>query len=213
MNSKAAAARRVGRPRVDNPQLRELLLDTAVASFTANGVAGTSVRSIAADAGVSAPLVSYYFGTKDDMVAAVYAERFGTVMASLRPRLQGVVGGVDVFLEAFAKAMGDIIAEHPWYPQLWIKEVVCDSGAFHDMHVARVRELNLGLVQRFKDAQLAGQMNQELDPEQVMTTMLALVLLPAASQRFNGAIYGAKSKDDYEKHILAVIRHGLFVTP
>ncbi len=53
-----ASARGAGRPRVDNPELREHLLDVALKSFAAAGVTATSVRSIAADAGVNAALLS-----------------------------------------------------------------------------------------------------------------------------------------------------------
>jgi TetR/AcrR family transcriptional regulator len=212
-DSSAPTPRKIGRPRLDNPMLRELLLDTALASFTNVGVAATSVRSIAADAGVSAPLVSYYFGTKDDLVKAVYEERFGTVMASLELKMRSVEEGIDVFLEVFAKTMFETIAENPWYPQLWVREVLCESGAFVQMHQARFRELNLHLVQRFKDAQEAGLASRELDPELVMTTLLSLVLLPEANRRLTESVYGPKSDAVREKHTLSVIKRGLLLDP
>ena len=38
--------------------------------FAATGFAGTSVRAIAAEAGVDPALVHHYFGTKDDLFLA-----------------------------------------------------------------------------------------------------------------------------------------------
>jgi AcrR family transcriptional regulator len=44
--------------------------DAAIAEFAANGVAGTSVRTIAATAGVSPGLVIHHFGSKDELRVA-----------------------------------------------------------------------------------------------------------------------------------------------
>ncbi|WP_438856334.1 TetR family transcriptional regulator [Agromyces sp. M3QZ16-3] len=41
--------------------------DAAIARFGAHGYAGTSLREVAADAGVSAPLVIHHFGSKDGL--------------------------------------------------------------------------------------------------------------------------------------------------
>lgn len=49
---------------------REAILRAAVASFNGRGYDGTSVRAVAADAGVDPALVHHYFGTKSDLFAA-----------------------------------------------------------------------------------------------------------------------------------------------
>ena len=61
-------ARRGRRP--GSPDTRATILAEARALFAANGYAGTSVRAIAAAAGVDAALVHHYFGTKDDLFLA-----------------------------------------------------------------------------------------------------------------------------------------------
>ena len=50
---------------------RAALLDAARARFAASGYDGTSLRDVAADAGVDAALVSRYFGSKDELFAEV----------------------------------------------------------------------------------------------------------------------------------------------
>lgn len=52
---------------------RARIRDAALARFAADGVERTSVRAIAADAGVSAPLVLHHFGSKEGLRAAVDA--------------------------------------------------------------------------------------------------------------------------------------------
>ena len=46
---------------------RARIRDTALARFGADGIAGTSVRAVAADAGVSAALVLHHFGSKEGL--------------------------------------------------------------------------------------------------------------------------------------------------
>ena len=52
---------------------RAALLGAARARFASLGYDGTSLRDVAADAGVDAALVSRYFGSKDDLFAEVLA--------------------------------------------------------------------------------------------------------------------------------------------
>jgi AcrR family transcriptional regulator len=50
---------------------REKLLQTAVALFAARGYAGTAVREIVARAGVSKPVLYYYFKSKEGLFQAI----------------------------------------------------------------------------------------------------------------------------------------------
>jgi AcrR family transcriptional regulator len=56
-----------------NPDLtaKARIRDSALALFATDGVAGTPIRAIARDAGVSPGLVIHHFGSKDNLVAAV----------------------------------------------------------------------------------------------------------------------------------------------
>jgi AcrR family transcriptional regulator len=53
-----------------SPDTRSAILAAARASFAANGFAGTTIRAVAAQAGVDAALVHHYFGTKDELFLA-----------------------------------------------------------------------------------------------------------------------------------------------
>jgi AcrR family transcriptional regulator len=50
---------------------RQAILDAARARFAQDGYASATIRKIAADAGVDASLVIQFFGTKDELFAAV----------------------------------------------------------------------------------------------------------------------------------------------
>lgn len=61
--------KRPGRP-VGPSDRRERILTSARELFARNGIDKTSIRAIAADAGVDAALVHHYFGTKTQLFAA-----------------------------------------------------------------------------------------------------------------------------------------------
>ena len=81
--------------------------DAAITEFAANGIAGTSIRTIATTAGVSPGLVIHHFGSKDDLrvacdeyVAGIIRDVKGGAMAS--------GGGFDV--TAAFRTVGEIPA-------------------------------------------------------------------------------------------------------
>jgi AcrR family transcriptional regulator len=61
--------RRPGRP-AGNSNTRQRILDSARDLFARNGIRNTSIRSVAAAAGVDSALVHHYFGTKERLFAA-----------------------------------------------------------------------------------------------------------------------------------------------
>ncbi len=68
MLSSSDAPRRGRRPGA--PDTRAAILDAARSAFAEKGFAGTTIRGVAAEAGVDAALVHHYFGTKDDLFVA-----------------------------------------------------------------------------------------------------------------------------------------------
>ena len=74
------------------PSTREKLLDTAEELFAEHGLAGVSLRTINAEAGLSPAALHYHFGTQQALVEALLERR----MPSLMERRRGEAGlGVD----------------------------------------------------------------------------------------------------------------------
>jgi AcrR family transcriptional regulator len=66
--SSPARGRRPG-----SPDTRSAILDAARTLFASGGLSGTSIRAVAAKAGVDPALVHHYFGSKDDLFVAALA--------------------------------------------------------------------------------------------------------------------------------------------
>lgn len=94
-----ATRRRTGRP-PGSPPNREAILESAREQFAERGYDGTTIRRIAAGAGVDPALVHHYFGTKDQLLLAtlVEAAQLDTAIATL------LTGGLDGLGERFLRA-------------------------------------------------------------------------------------------------------------
>jgi AcrR family transcriptional regulator len=71
--------------RRDREATRARLLQAARLRFAEHGYAGTSVRQVAADAGVDAALVFRYFGSKDGLFVAATAQEDPETLLGLPP--------------------------------------------------------------------------------------------------------------------------------
>ncbi|MCA2241564.1 MULTISPECIES: TetR/AcrR family transcriptional regulator [Mycobacterium] len=69
MTATNARRRRPGRP-AGSSGTREKILNSARELFARNGIRNTSIRAVAAAAGVDSALVHHYFGTKEQLFAA-----------------------------------------------------------------------------------------------------------------------------------------------
>src|SRR5580658_6362644 len=76
-----------GRPVGDSANIRARLLDAAIACFVRQGIAATSLRTIATEAGVTPAMLHYYFGDKPQLQQAVIEERLLPASAQLRETL------------------------------------------------------------------------------------------------------------------------------
>ncbi|MGA8546886.1 MAG: TetR family transcriptional regulator [Mycobacterium sp.] len=69
MATTSTGRKRPGRP-AGNSDTRERILENARILFARNGIGNTSIRAVAAAAGVDSALVHHYFGTKEKLFAA-----------------------------------------------------------------------------------------------------------------------------------------------
>ena len=96
----------MGSPRGDSAVTRQVILAAARELFAAHGVDGVSVRQIAARAGVNHALVHRYFGTKDEMVAAILLAEGERMSGMGRPEAEPDVS-LAALRQVLLHALGD----------------------------------------------------------------------------------------------------------
>src|SRR5687768_6602859 len=101
----STSSRRGRRP--GSPDTRAAILAVAREAFAAKGFAGTSVRGIAADAGVDAALVHHYFKSKDDLFLAALELPVDPREVLLPALAGGVDGAAERMLRVFLAVWDD----------------------------------------------------------------------------------------------------------
>ena len=84
---------------------RSCLIEGTVLSLAEHGTAGTSIRTIAAAAGVSHGLARHYFATKDELMAAAYRHLCDRISDSVRSAEQAADGTAVGALKATPRAV------------------------------------------------------------------------------------------------------------
>jgi TetR/AcrR family transcriptional regulator len=212
LRRKKAEPRRPGRPRADEANQRERLLDAAVASFAADGVAATSLRSIALKAGVTPALVNYYFGSKQQLVDAFVAERVTNVVQVLRENLLAAGDDPRALIAAFVHGIHDAVARFPWLPSLWVREVLNEKGVLRDLLPKVIAPQVTHLLARMLvDAQKRGAIGPDLDPRLLIVSLVGLTMFPLAAEHLWRRIFAADDidRDVLLRHTLALLDHGL----
>ena len=207
-----ARGRAPGRPSADAPDQRERLLDSALACYVRQGISATSFRDIAAEAGVTAAMLHYYFGDKPQLRQAVIDERILPVLAQMQGRLQEAGDDVAALVAGFVGGIGQVITAHPWLPSLWVREVLTEGGALRDVMFDNIGpRLPVMMAGRFAEAQKRGALNPDLDPRLLMVSLVGLTLFPAAGAPIWRRLFDADDLD-YEalrRHTLVLLDRGL----
>ena len=108
------AEERVQRPSAD--ATRERILAAALDLFSERSFEGASTRLIAERAGVQQPLLTYHFGTKEELWRAAVGQLFEDLARSLGERVAGLRGVED---ETVAKlVVADFVRFSATHPQL-----------------------------------------------------------------------------------------------
>ncbi|MBF7729652.1 TetR/AcrR family transcriptional regulator [Pseudomonas sp. N040] len=201
-----------GRPTGDAQLQRQRLLDAALASFARHGIAASSLRSIADQAGVTPALVNYYFGNKQRLVETVFEERLAPLLANVANALHGSEDDPRQLVRRLVCALNATLSQHPWLPPLWVREVLCEGGALRELWATRIGPMiPARLAAYFAAAQARQALNAELNPRLLVVSLFGLVMLPhAAASLLHGIFPDLDNRAAaLSEHTLALLERGM----
>ena len=139
------AEERVQRPSAD--ATRERILAAALDLFSERSFEGASTRLIAERAGVQQPLLTYHFGTKEELWRAAVGQLFEDLARSLGERVAGLRGVED---EMVAKlVVADFVrfsATHPQLHRIIMQECKSEGDRLAWLVARHIRPLYEGAV-------------------------------------------------------------------
>ena len=201
-----------GRPLGEGADLRARLLDATVGCFARHGIAGSSLRQIATEAGVTPALLHYYFGAREALLEAVIEERLMPVMQGLRGPLLQAGDDPRALVRGFVRTVLATALAHPWLPQLWVREVLHEGGGLRELMQQRIGPmLPQALAARFAAMQAQGRLNPRLDPRLLVVSLIGQTMFMAASAPIWRGVFDADDVDADAlcSHVLALLEHGL----
>jgi AcrR family transcriptional regulator len=180
------------------------IINTAEKLFAVTGFDGTSVRDIAQEAGVNVAMISYYFGSKEKLMEAVFEQRTNNIRLKIETLIQNdkltnldkVYILIDDYVEKFIhqQEFHKIMLRE----QLIEKDTVI-AGFIHDL-----KKRNLESIKKLiQDGQKSGEFKKNIDIVLMMTTMVGTVSQMITSKRFYREVHNLQhlSEAEYWKHI------------
>lgn len=209
-----AAARKPGRPSgsARGPEQRTRLLDVALVLFARQGIVDTTLGAIAREAGYTPAMVHYYFKTRDQLLDVLIDERFLPLRAALTGAFTANGGDPVAAITQLARGLVEIAGEHPWFPSLWVREVISEGGLLKQRMHERFGDANqkasLACIAKW---QREGRLNPDLEPSLVFPSILGLTILPLATSAMwrNDPVRRRLGADDIARHALALLLHGV----
>lgn len=241
--ARKTAVRRAGRPAraADPAAARAHLLDTATLLFARDGVASTTLAGIARHAGVTPAMLHYYFSNRDALLDTLVAERLVPLIqhvwttpdtapaadAAPDDAAGGSRGGppADPLAAARAAALARIaglvgrlmgaVAERPWLPPLWIREVINEGGHLRERVLAHLPRTHLHeFAALIEQGRAVGLIAPGVEPRLVFISILGLTMLPLATAPVWRQIWQGDAdhldQAAIARHAVALLTGGLF---
>lgn len=143
---------------------RKLILDSAIKVFADKGYHGTRISDIARQAEIAYGLVYHYFKNKEDILDAIFFERWGGFIEAVE-----AVARNGRPLEARLLAIAEIILSSYRERSEWVKVLVFEiqrSQRFADpSRVKAVGQLTSAIAGMLREGQANGELRQDLDPD------------------------------------------------
>jgi AcrR family transcriptional regulator len=180
------------------------IMEAAERLFADRGFAGTSVRDIAEAAGVNLAMISYYFGSKEKLMEAMFQHR-GQYM---KMQLQSLL--LDSRMTSFQKVEKlvdeyiDRLFQKQCFHKVVMREQMADTGGPINEQISQLKKTNQELFKQIiQEGQKKGEFKKGIDVPFLMLTLIGTANQLIATQHFyrEGSNLQSLSGEEFEKHI------------
>ena len=178
------------------------IMEAAEQLFAQRGFEGTSVRDIAETANVNLAMISYYFGSKEKLMEALFKHKGDHFRVQLESLIQdeklSSIEKVEKFIDDFIER----ILKKQCFHKIMVREQVSDSNSPIVQRIYELKEANLALIkQLIQQGQKKGHFKKNIEIEFLMMTLIGTVSQTVTSQQLYRRLFNIQSQEEYEKHI------------
>ncbi len=152
------------------------IIETSERLFSLKGFDGTSVRDIAEEAGINVAMISYYFGSKEKLMEAIFEVKIGRVQMRVEALLQDnkltPMQKVNILIDEHIER----VMQSQQFYRIMICEQVSNTNAAILKKVKQLKVRNAELItELIKEGQQQGVFKRKVDVVMMLNTMIGTV--------------------------------------
>jgi AcrR family transcriptional regulator len=180
------------------------IMETAETLFAEKGFNGTSVRDISEKAHVNLAMISYYFGSKDKLLEALFSYRG----EHLKLKLERIIDNQELTSLEKINMLIDHYIEKVMSQQCFSRIMVREQALNHTGITAdlifQMKKRNQDLITRLiHDGQKRGEFKKNIDIPLLMVTLIGTGNNMVATQHYYKLVNNLQSmsEEEFQKHI------------
>jgi AcrR family transcriptional regulator len=180
------------------------IMEAAEELFAEHGFDGTSVRDIAESAHVNLAMISYYFGSKEKLMEAMFTYRG----FSLRLQLENILHNKDLSpFQKINKLIDDYIDrifKKQCFHKIMVREQMVNGNKLIANQIFQLKQTNQALIKELiKEGQKKGDFKKNIDISFLMMTLVGTTSQLVTAQHYYRKIneLGNLSDEEFEKHM------------
>ena len=188
---------------------RENIIAAAVPLFAAKGLNGVSVRELASAAGVNLSMISYYFGGKEGLYAAVLTGQFA-ILGKLEEIEQLEIDTLQKF-ELYVRATVSRYRKNPYLLRFYTSELTNPTACFETIVKPAIKKVVQILLDTFSDGLSHEKFRDGLNPADTVLALAGMInfyflLEPATAELVD---HSAERDVELIRHIMDIFTRGI----
>jgi AcrR family transcriptional regulator len=180
------------------------IMETAELLFAEKGFNGTSVRDIAVKANVNLAMISYYFGSKDKLLEALFSYRGEHLKLKLENIILDKKSTVTEKINTLIDHYIDKIMKQQCFSRIMAREQVLNHTGITAQLIFQMKKRNQELISRLiHEGQRKGEFKKNIDIPLLMATLVGTTNMIVATQYYYREINSLQSltEEEFQKHI------------
>jgi len=175
------------------------IIETAERLFADKGFDATSVRDIAEEAGVNVAMISYYFGSKEKLLEALFTYRSAATLLTLEDMIQNDKATVLQKVNSLIDYYIEKILSQPCFHQIMMREQITNFRTTTAALILEMKKKNQALItQLIHQGQKQEGFKKNIDISLMMATLVGTVSHVVTTEYYYKEVNNLQSLSDEE---------------
>ena len=197
-------------PKEKAPDKKEQIENAAIRLFALKGYSDVSIRDIGKEAGVNSAAISYYFGGKKELYAAILERGSALLVDFVEMAADGTKKPMEI-MEMYSRFFFRLMKEHPYILRIFSWEMIHPTDVFASIGKERFAMVLVVLRAALTEGMEEGTFRSNLKPTEVCISWAGMVayyyLMNEIKKRF--AVKEDISEASYMDQAFDVLMNGI----